>query len=172
VPSEAVMGVAGIGAARGQFDLVALVLVGTAGCIVGNLFWWEIGRRLGYARLKPFIARWGRWLTVEWADIERLKAYFDRWGGPTVFIFRFMPFGRTIISLPAGLMHMPFWRFVGYTAAGSAIWNAALVGVGYALGTTFDEIERWATPAIVAVLVLMLVFYLWRVFTWKPREQA
>ncbi|MHA6718722.1 DedA family protein [Sphingomonas sp. RS6] len=172
VPSEAVMGVAGIGAARGQFNLVALVLVGTAGCIVGNLFWWEIGRRMGYERLKPFIARWGRWLTVEWADVERLKAYFDRWGGPTVFLFRFMPFGRTIISLPAGLMHMPFWRFVAYTAAGSAIWNAILIGVGYALGTTFDEIERWATPAIIGVLVLMLIGYVWRVFTWKPREQA
>ncbi|WP_204279822.1 DedA family protein, partial [Serratia marcescens] len=75
--------------------------------------------------------------------IEKLKTYFDKWGGPTVLIFRFMPVGRTIISIPAGLMHMPFWRFVGYTAAGSAIWNVILVGVGYALGATIEDIEHW-----------------------------
>ncbi|SFK31954.1 membrane protein DedA, SNARE-associated domain [Sphingomonas sp. NFR04] len=169
VPSEAIMGMAGIGAARGHFDPVLLVLVGTLGTVVGNLFWWEIGRRLGYERLQPFVARWGRWLTVEWHDVERFKGYFDRWGGPTIFVFRFMPFGRTIISLPAGLMHMPFWKFCLYTAAGSALWNAALVGVGYGLGSAIAEIDRFVTPAIVIGVVAMLIFYIWRVLTWKPR---
>ncbi len=70
-------------------------------------------------------------------------------GRATIFVFRFMPFGRTIISLPAGLMHMPFWRFCAYTAAGSAIWNAALVGVGYGLVGGGSGDRRFVTPAIV-----------------------
>lgn len=169
IPSEAIMSVGGIAVARGQMDFTLLVLVGTAGTVVGNLFWWEIGRRLGYQRLKPMIDRWGRWLTLDWHEIEKLKAYFDRWGGPTVLIFRFMPVGRTIISIPAGLMHMPFWRFVGYTAVGSLIWNVILVGVGYALGATIEDIEHWVAPMVFAIIGSVVAIYLWRVLTWKPR---
>ena len=169
VPSEAIMSIGGIAVAKGQMDFTLLVLVGTLGTVLGNLFWWEIGRRLGYQRLKPVIDRWGRWLTMDWDTIERMKAYFDRWGGPTVFVFRFMPLGRTLISIPAGLMHMPFWRFVGYTAAGSTVWNIFLVGVGYGLGKGIEDIEHWVAPIVTVIVASIVLLYLWRVFTWKPR---
>jgi membrane protein DedA with SNARE-associated domain len=171
VPSEVIMGLGGIAVARGQMDFTLLVIVGTVGTVLGNLFWWEIGRRLGYQRLRPAVDRWGRWLTLEWEDIEKLKSYFDRWGGVTVFVFRFMPLGRTVISIPAGLMHMPFWRFVLYTAAGSTVWNIFLVGVGYGLGATFDEIEHWVAPVVGVFVAIMFAAYLWRFFTWKPRDK-
>lgn len=170
IPSEAIMSIGGIAVAKGEMNFALLVLAGTAGTVVGNLFWWEIGRRLGYERLKPIFDKWGRWLTMDWQDVEKLRAYFDRWGGPTVFVFRFMPVGRTVISIPAGLMHMPFWRFVGYTAAGSAVWNVFLVGVGYALGAGLSDVERWVNPAVIAIAVAVVLIYLWRVFTWKPRH--
>ena len=76
VPSEAIMGVAGIAAARGQMDFALLVLVGTLGCVVGNLFWFEIGKRVGYARLKPFVDRHERWLRVQ----VREGRYLEREG--------------------------------------------------------------------------------------------
>ena len=171
VPSEAIMSVGGIAVARGQMDFALLVFVGTAGTVVGNLFWWEVGRRLGYQRLKPLIDRWGRWLTLDWHEIEKLKAYFDKYGGPTVLIFRFMPVGRTVISIPAGLMHMPFWRFVAYTTAGSLVWNTILVGVGFWLGTNFETIDHWIAPMVTGIVVLALAVYLWRVLTWKPRAR-
>jgi membrane protein DedA with SNARE-associated domain len=169
IPSEAIMGVAGIWVAKGKLAFLPLVAVGTAGTVVGNLFWWEIGRRLGYERLRPAVARWGRWLTLEWEDVEQIRRYFDRWGGVTVFVFRFLPVGRTVISIPAGLMHMPFARFILFTALGSAIWNALLVGVGLWLGTTIGKIEHFVAPVLIAGAVVMLGLYLWRVLTWKPR---
>ncbi|AJP72371.1 DedA family protein [Sphingomonas hengshuiensis] len=171
VPSEAIMGIAGIAVAQGKMDFALLVLVGTLGCVVGNLFWWEVGRRMGYHRLKPAVDRWGRWLTIEWEDIERLRRYFDRWGGVTVLVFRFMPIGRTVISIPAGLMHMPLWRFITYTALGSALWNFILVAVGYYLGTTFETIEHWIAPLVIGFVVLAVAGYIWRILTWKPRNQ-
>lgn len=171
VPSEAIMSVGGIAVAKGEMDFTLLVLVGTAGTVVGNLFWWEIGRRLGYERLKPAVDRWGRWLTIEWEDLEKLERYFDRWGGPTVFIFRFMPLGRTVISIPAGLMRMKFWPFVLYTAAGSTVWNIFLVGIGYGLGKTIDEIDQWVAPVVIAICVLAVTGYVWRLLTWKPRSE-
>ncbi len=171
VPSEVIMGVGGIAAAQGKMNFALLVAVGTLGCAIGNLFWWEVGRRYGYERLKPMVDRWGRWLTMEWEDVERLRRFFDRWGGVTVFIFRFMPLGRTVISIPAGLLHMPFWRFLAYTTAGSLVWNTILVGVGFWLGTTFETIDHWIAPGVTAIVVLALVAYVWRVLTWKPRQQ-
>ncbi len=64
IPSEAIMSMGGIAVSKGQMNFAALVAVGTAGTVIGNLFWWEIGRRLGYKRLKPLVDRWGRWLTM------------------------------------------------------------------------------------------------------------
>ena len=171
VPSEVIMSLGGIAVAQGRMDFTLLVIVGTLGTVLGNLFWWEIGRRLGYRRLKPFVDRWGRWLTIEWEDIETLRRYFDRWGGPTVFLFRFMPLGRTLISIPAGLMHMRFWVFVGYTAAGSTVWNIFLVGVGMGLGATIDDIDHWVAPVVTAIVVVMIAGYIWRVIIWKPRSR-
>lgn len=170
VPSEAIMGVAGILAAKGEMDFALAVLVGTLGCIVGNFFWFEIGKRVGYARLKPLVDRWERWLTFGWEEVERMERFFQRHGGKTVFIFRFMPFGRTLISLPAGLMHMGTTRFLIFTAAGSAVWNTILVGVGYWLGTSFDQIEHYITPVVAVIVVVGVSYYLWRVFTWKSRK--
>jgi membrane protein DedA with SNARE-associated domain len=163
------MGIAGIAAGQGKMDFALLVLVGTLGCIVGNLFWYEIGSRYGYRRLRPVVDRWGRWLTMDWEDVEKLRGFFDRWGGATVFVFRFMPIGRTVISIPAGLLHMPRGRFVAYTAAGSAVWNLILVGVGYWLGTNFETIDQWIAPGVTAILVAVAALYLWRVVRWKPR---
>ena len=169
VPSEVIMGVAGIAAGQGKMDFTLLVLTGTLGCIVGNLFWYEIGARFGYRRLKPFVDRWGRWLTMDWEEVEKLRGFFDRWGGVTVFVFRFMPIGRTVISIPAGLLHMPRWRFIAYTTGGSLVWNALLVGVGYWLGTSFETVDHWIAPGVTAILVLIAAIYLWRVVRWKPR---
>lgn len=171
VPSEVIMSLGGIAAGQGKMDFTLLVLTGTFGCIIGNLFWYEIGLRYGYQRLKPAVDRWGRWLTLEWEDVEWLRGYFDRWGGITVLVFRFMPFGRTIISIPAGLLQMPRWRFILYTTIGSAIWNTMLVGFGFWLGKSFDTIHDWIAPIVTAIIVAVVLGYLWRVITWKPRAK-
>jgi membrane protein DedA with SNARE-associated domain len=82
-----------------------------------------------------------------------------------------MPLGRTLISLPAGLMHMPLWRFVLYTAAGSAVWNTFLVSIGYWLGMNIEQVDQWIAPVVTATVALIVVLYLWRVITWKPRGE-
>jgi membrane protein DedA with SNARE-associated domain len=171
VPSEVIMSLGGIAAGQGKMDFTLLVLVGTLGCIFGNLFWYEIGLRFGYQRLKPAVDRWGRWLTMDWEDVEKLRGFFDRWGGITVLVFRFMPIGRTVISIPAGLLQMPRWRFIIYTTIGSAIWNTMLVGVGYWLGANFETIDHWIAPIVTAIIVAVIGLYVWRVLTWKPRSQ-
>ena len=169
IPSEVIMGLGGIAVARGQMDLFTLVAVGTVGTVIGNYFWYWVGRRIGYQRLRPFVERHGRWLTLEWRDVEKLHRFFVAHGHWVVFVFRFMPNGRTIISLPAGMTCMPHWKFLLWTFAGSAIWNAILAGAGLYLGTNFEQLQRYVGPAAVVTTAAMIAFYLYRVITWRRR---
>ena len=168
IPSEVIMGLGGMAVARGDMALMPLILVGTAGTTAGNYFWYWLGRRSGYERLRPFIARHGRWLTLDWPAVELLHAFFAKHGGWVIFVFRFLPAGRTIISLPAGMTRMPLPRFLVWTFAGSAIWNSVLALAGVWFGSNFKELNRYVGPATIAVFVAMIAAYLWRVATWKP----
>ncbi|NNM76045.1 DedA family protein [Sphingomonas sp. ID1715] len=169
IPSEVIMGLGGIAVARGQMDFLTLVLVGTAGTLLGNYFWYWIGWRIGYQRFRPFVERHGRWLTLDWHEVERLHRFFVSHGHWVIFVFRFMPTGRTLISLPAGLTCMPHWKFVIWTFAGSAVWNAVLTGAGVYLGSNFERLQDYVGPVALAVMALMIGWYLYRVATWRPR---
>jgi membrane protein DedA with SNARE-associated domain len=113
IPSEVIMGLGGVAVARGTMSFWPLLAVGTLGSTLGNYVWFLAGDKWGYRRLQPFVDRWGRWLTLEWHDIERATAFFQRHGQWIVFALRFSPFLRTIISLPAGLTHMSHWPVFG-----------------------------------------------------------
>ena len=168
IPSEVIMGLGGMAVARGDMALVPLVLVGTAGTTVGNCFWYWLGRGIGYERFRPFVERYGRWLTLDWPGVERLHRFFVKQGGWVIFVFRFMPAFRTIVSLPAGMVRMPLPKFLLFTFVGSTIWNAILAWAGLYFGEKFGELHRYVGPATIAVFVLMGVGYLWRVLTWRP----
>jgi membrane protein DedA with SNARE-associated domain len=171
VPSEVIMGLGGMAVARGDMALVPLILWGTAGTTIGNYFWYAIGRHFGYRGLRPFVDRWGRWLTVEWEDVERLHRFFLKHGGKTVFVFRFLPTFRTMISLPAGMAKMPIWRFFLATFLGSAIWNAVLAGAGLYLGSNYERLGDYVGPVAIGLTVVIVLGYLYRVATWKPRVE-
>lgn len=169
VPSEVIMGVGGLLVQRGTMEFWPLLLIGTTGTLVGNYFWYWLGDTYGYERLEPFVDRWGRWLTVDWHHIAKAQVFFARHGHWVIFFVRMSPFLRTIISLPAGLAHMPKLKFLGFTFAGSLIWNALLIKGGEWLGHYLEDSQQIIGWAIIALVVLTIVAYLWRVFTWVPR---
>ena len=171
IPSEVIMGLGGVLVARGEMDFWPLLIVGTIGSTVGNYVWFWLGYKWGKHRLEPFILRWGRWLTVEWQEIERARKFFRKHGRWVVFFLRFTPFLRTMISLPAGLAHMGRTSFLLFTLAGSGIWNALLIWGGSKLSGTIEEYEAAASWAIAAMIGLAVIWYVWRVFTWTPPSQ-
>jgi membrane protein DedA with SNARE-associated domain len=170
IPSELIMGLGGILVARGSMEFLPLLAVGTVGSTLGNYVWFLAGDRLGYQRLEPIVARWGRWLTMEWEDVERASRYFRRHGQWIVFAMRFSPFLRTMISLPAGLAHMKHGKFLAFTFAGAAVWNTLLIFGGRWLNAYLAETKQWLGWIVVGSLVLVIAAYLWRVATWKPRS--
>jgi membrane protein DedA with SNARE-associated domain len=172
IPSEAIMGLGGVMVARGRMEFWPLLIVGTIGATLGNLPWFWLAHRMGYKRLEPFIRRWGRWLTVEWRDIETASGFLQRHGQWVVLAGRCSPFCRTLISVPAGLVHMPFWRFIVFTVVGGAAWNVLLIAGGTWLGTYFDKSLEALGWVIAGTAGVGIAFYLWRLFTWRRRRQA
>ena len=171
VPSEVIMGIGGVLVARGEMQFWPLLLIATCGTVLGNYFWYWLGDWYGYRRLAPFIDRHGRWLTMEWEDVERAIAFFHKHGDWVIFLFRFSPGLRTIISLPAGLAHMPIWRFLFFTFLGSIIWNAALIMSGKWLSQWLGESQEVLGYVILGLIGVGLLWYGWRFATWKPRSE-
>jgi membrane protein DedA with SNARE-associated domain len=169
IPSELIMGIGGISVAQGRMEVVPLMIAGTLGSTLGNYAWFLAGRALGYERLKPFVDRFGRWLTMDWHDVARLVVFFQKHGQWVVFVMRFSPFMRTLISLPAGLARMGHVKFLLFTLAGAAIWNAVLVWAGWHLGRNFSDIDKWTGPAALVFVGVVGVVYVYRVVTWKAR---
>ena len=170
IPSEVIMGLGGIAVARGSMTFWPLLLAGTVGSTLGNYVWFLLGDRLGYQRLQPFVRRWGRWLTMEWSHVERAAGFFRSHGQWIVFALRFSPFLRTMISLPAGLSQMKHWKFLAFTFAGAAVWNAALIQAGKWLSEYMKEAQHVVGWVIVGSVVLALAGYVWRVVRWTPSE--
>lgn len=168
IPSEVIMGGAGLLVAKGEMTFWTVWIVATAGTVVGNIFWYWIGVRWPEEQLKRIIDRWGRWLTFEWDEFTRARNIFRKYGDGIVFALRFSPILRTIVSLPAGLAHMQLWRFCLFTFLGSGIWNAVLIFGGRAAAPLVERFEKFAGYGVVAFVLLGVVFYLYRVVTWKP----
>ena len=170
VPSEVIMTVAGVSAARGHMNLGGVIAAGTAGAMLGNWMWFWLAFRFGAKRLEKLIDRYSRWLTLDWDEVERGHRLFRRHGSVIVMIARMLPTLRSLISIPAGLFGMSHWRFLIFSTIGTAGWSAALAGVGYFLGTRFEDVERWLGPVSTAIIALILIAYLWRLWRWRPKE--
>lgn len=171
IPSELIMGLGGIDAGQGHFNIWIVILAGTVGTVIGNYFWYWIGWRYDQAKLRGFIGKYGRWLTLDYGDVEKLSRLFVKYGFGIIFVARFIPAIRTMISLPAGLFDMRHSTFFLATFAGSFIWNGALAWAGYWLGSTFSEIDDYLGIITWVVVGVMAVAYVWRVARWTPRGE-
>jgi membrane protein DedA with SNARE-associated domain len=168
VPSEVIMTVAGVSASRGNMTFTGVVGAGTAGAMLGNYLWFWLAIKFGPDRLHRFADRYGRWLTLNWKEIERGQQLFQKHGSIIVLIARMLPTLRSLISIPAGIFGMSHRRFLVFSTIGTAGWSAALAGAGYALGSQFADVEKILGPLSTAVIVLIVLGYFWRLVRWKP----
>ena len=165
IPSEVVLPLAGFVAGQGRASLPGMVLAATVGSVVGAWALYAIAAWVGPVRLRRFVGRFGRWFSVSETDLDRAESWFDRRAAPAVLVCRCVPLVRSLVSIPAGFRRMPLLRFTLYTAAGSAVWNVALVTAGYVLGDRWDQVQpvvgvlQWI---VVVAIVGALAWFVWR----------
>jgi membrane protein DedA with SNARE-associated domain len=140
---------------------VGMAAAGTIGYTIGSMLGWWIGARGG----RPFLERHGRWLHLTAHKLERAERWFERWEDWAVFFGRVTPVVRSFVSIPAGVFEAPLRRYTVLTLIGSAIWSFALAGVGWALGSQWEEFHhafRYVDYAIIAVVVSGALYLAWK----------
>ena len=171
IPSEVIMPLAGVAAAQGTMSLGGVIASGTAGAMFGNIFWYLVARVIGLRRFRPFIEKHGRWLTLDWYDIEKSEKLFGRFGSVIVGIGRLLPTVRSVVSIPAGLLQMRLKNFLIWSTVGTACWSSALAIAGYLLGKQFEDINKILGPLSSAIIALIVLAYVWRQLTWRKRHR-
>jgi membrane protein DedA with SNARE-associated domain len=166
VPSEAVMPFAGYLVATGRFELWLVGVASSAGSIVGSLVSYYTGLKGG----RPLVHRWGRYLLLDHGHLEWTARWFERHGQKTIFISRFIPVVRHLISIPAGMARMPLPGFVLYTLVGATLWNCFLAWCGLWLGEHWGLVHEYSRELDIAVAGGLAAALLWHVV--RHRRQA
>ena len=163
LPSEIIMPFAGYLVAQGHFTLLGVATAGAIGCNLGSVVAYEFGKRGG----RPLALKYGRFVLIDHADIDKADRFFAKYGDWAVLIGRLLPVIRTFIAFPAGVARMPLLRFHFYTFIGSWPWCFGLAWVGMKLGTTWNTDPRMKAVLhsfdVVIVLGVLagLVWFVW-----------
>lgn len=160
VPSEAVMPFAGFLIAEGRFTFAMVIIVSTLGSLTGSYLSYLIGRYGG----EPFIHKFGRYLLLDQEELEITNRFFNRHGQLTVFISRFIPVVRHLISIPAGFARMNLLNFIILTVIGAGLWNAFLAYCGYYLRQRWHLVMEYSHIVDIVVLIILILLILLFVF--------
>lgn len=180
-PSEFLYPLAGKLAYDNVLTPLEIVLAGVAGSLVGATLFYLLGYRLGEGGARAFLLRYGaiqiarwRWQIIRAEDYDRALELFKARGPWIVIIGRLMPLVHGVVSIPAGVVRIPYPLFFVLTALGSALWIAPLTALGYALGSQWRQILTWLDVyqgVWYIVFALMLLYYiLWRVRHQRARS--
>lgn len=161
IPSEVVLPMAGLAASRGSFTLFEALFWTTFGSVFGAYILYFLGRLLGADRLRRIADRLP---LVKGDDVVRSVAWFEKHGSYAVFFGRMVPLFRSLISIPAGVSRMHWWKFGLLTTAGSLIWNTIFVLAGFFLGENWHIVEQYAEVFQIIVIVVVAVAIVWFVF--------
>jgi membrane protein DedA with SNARE-associated domain/membrane-associated phospholipid phosphatase len=160
-PGETVVIAGGVIAGQGEIQLLPLIGLVWACAVLGDTTSFFIGRRLG----RPFLERHGPRVKITEERLEQVEGYFDRHGGKTILIGRFIGLVRALAPFIAGSSGFSYRRFIPYSIVGTGLWATAFCVLGYIFWRSFDRVAHYAGQAIfgfgvtVAVIVGIVVGY-------------
>ena len=164
IPSEPIMMFAGWLLVQSRGDPAWFVLLagfyGSIGSLIGAWIVYFISLKAG----RPLLQRYGKYVLISEEDITRSEIWFAKYGNWAVFFCRLVPLVRTIISVPAGIAGMKFWKFSLYTLLGAFLWNTGLAYAGFLLGENWEQFRRLTQPFDVPILAALGAVTGWFLF--------
>ena len=168
VPSEFVVTPAAYHAASGQLDIWLVILAATIGADLGASINYFVALYVGRPVIYRFAnSRWGKMCLLNQEKVEKSERYFDEHGIVATLTGRLIPGIRHLISIPAGLARMNYWKFLLYTTIGAGCWHAILAGLGWYLHTIVpedqlnDKISEYAEYIKLIILALVIAGIVW-----------
>ena len=169
VPTELTLPLFGFLVGHGRLSFFPVLLAATAARVSASLVLYLVGLRIREARLRRVVKRLERSKLVFVSDLEGASRVFERHRGKAILVGHLIPGVGALVSVPAGLKRMPLrWRFLGYTILGCTLWNASLIGLGWALGGRWRIVEFFTSFVGFAVLAILVAAILW--LFWRRRR--
>src|SRR3990167_9103326 len=167
IPSEFVFPWAGFLASQGKLNIWLISLSGAFGSVVAALVLYYLGSKFNGPKTRQFINRYGKYIFISLEDIEKAEKWFEKYGPLTVLIFRVVPLGRTLISVPAGFVKMNVFTFSAFTFIGTFVWSLILTYAGFALGENWDAVakflDKYQHLVIYAIIIGMIGLVGWKI---------
>ncbi|MFA5865495.1 MAG: DedA family protein [Phycisphaerae bacterium] len=158
VPSEAVMPFVGFQVADGKWTLWIAILATSLGSLIGSL----ISYLIGYYGGKPAILKVGKYFLLDRHDLELTEKFFHKKGGViTLFVSRFIPVVRHLISIPAGIGKMPLPAFILATLVGATLWNTFLLILGMHLRKRWEIVQTYSHQIDIVIVIGLIIGLAW-----------
>lgn len=146
LPGDSLLFTAGLLAAKGTLNLPVLLVGCFAAAVIGDQVGFTIGQRAGPALFKRPESRF-----FHQRNVDRARAYFEAHGPRTIVLARFVPIVRTFAPMVAGVAGMDRRQFSTYNVVGGFLWAVGVTSLGYALGETIGDIDRWLLPIVLLI---------------------
>ena len=175
MPSEVILLFSGFATNKTNLNFYLMIIFSTFGSLIGAMILYFIGTILNKERIKDLLnTKWGGILKLKETDIDKAESWFNKQGTKAVFVCRFIPLIRSLISIPAGINKMNKLKFLISTLIGSLIWNSGLILIGNRVGDNWAKIaiifERYSFLVIVFMMIFILIivmFYYYKRFKKK-----
>lgn len=165
-PGDTLLLLAGVLAAQGQLDIAVTIGVIMVSAIAGGQAGYVIGRHAG-----PRLFKKKDGILFRHEYIEQSEAFYEKHGGKTIVLARFVPIVRTFAPVVAGIGKMDQARFTLYNVLGSGIWGAGVTLLGYFVGSRIPNLDHYIMPVVAFVMVTSFGPAFYHVFK-DPRSRA
>ena len=168
-PSEVVMIPSGYLSSMGEMNLFIVVICGIVGSVLGAIFNYYLGYKLG----RLFLMKYGKFMFLSEKKLLRAEDLFNKHGEIITFIGRLIPGVRQYISFPPGITRMPVLNFIAFTAVGAGIWVTILSLLGYFVGQNQELVHQYLHQiAYILIAFCVLVAIIYAIYNKKFRKHA
>lgn len=159
VPGEILLISAALFAGAGHLNIAVVIVVAVIGAVIGDNIGYAVGRLGG----RPLAERWGRYVFLTPARLDRAESFFDAHGGKVVTVARFIEGLRQVNGLLAGIAGMHWLKFLGFNALGAVLWVGTWAGLGFLAGehtvAIYAAVEhyKWYVIGVLVIAVAIVI---------------
>ena len=167
IPSEVILTLGGFLVSGTKLTLIGVILASTLGSIIGAIILFSISRNLTLPRLEKLLeTKLFKLLGFKKDDAQKAIDWFDKHGISAIFYGRCIPVVRSLISIPAGIAHVGWTKFLVLTTLGSLVWNSVLVGLGHYMGKNWQIVVRIFDDYTIVIIILLLILFIYFGIKW------
>lgn len=167
IPSEAVLTLAGFLVTHTKLTTFGVIIASTLGSLIGAIILFSISRFLTIARLESLLeTKFFKLLGFKKEDAQKAIDWFDKHGTGSIFYGRCIPVVRSLISIPAGIAHVSWPKFLTLTTLGSLIWNSVLILLGVYTGKNWQVIVKIFDDFTLIIILILLIALIYFGYKW------